>query len=69
MEEIFDVIRSRPKPLAAYLFTQNQKLKERFAMTVSAGGIVFNDIAVHVKNNSSIQAKHMQCFIIIRILY
>ncbi|KAJ4896523.1 Aldehyde dehydrogenase family 3 member H1 [Raphanus sativus] len=48
MEEIFDVIRSRPKPLAAYLFTQNQKLKERFAMTVSAGGIVFNDIAVHL---------------------
>ncbi|KAL0715840.1 hypothetical protein Bca4012_065162 [Brassica carinata] len=48
LEECFDVIRSRPKPLAAYLFTQNQKLKERFAMTVSAGGIVVNDIAVHL---------------------
>ncbi|KAF8056398.1 hypothetical protein N665_1273s0001, partial [Sinapis alba] len=48
LEECFDVIRSRPKPLAAYLFTQNKKLKERFAMTVSAGGIVVNDIAVHL---------------------
>ncbi|WZZ60294.1 hypothetical protein YC2023_060401 [Brassica napus] len=48
LEECFDVIRSRPKPLGAYLFTQNQKLKERFALTVSAGGIVVNDIAVHL---------------------
>ncbi|CAA7016637.1 unnamed protein product [Microthlaspi erraticum] len=52
LEESFDVIRSRPKPLAAYLFTQNQKLKERFAMTVSAGGIVVNDIAVHLAVHS-----------------
>ena len=55
LEECFDVIRSRPKPLAAYLFTQNQKLKERFAMTVSAGGIVVNDIAVHVHTLGSYQ--------------
>ncbi|VVB11647.1 unnamed protein product [Arabis nemorensis] len=48
LEDSFDVIRSRPKPLAAYLFTQNEKLKERFAMTISAGGIVVNDIAVHL---------------------
>ncbi|AAG30995.1 Aldehyde dehydrogenase family 3 member H1 [Arabidopsis thaliana] len=48
LEESFDVIRSRPKPLAAYLFTHNKKLKERFAATVSAGGIVVNDIAVHL---------------------
>ncbi|EFH70241.1 ALDH3H1 [Arabidopsis lyrata subsp. lyrata] len=46
--ESFDMIRSRPKPLAAYLFTHNKKLKERFATTVSAGGIVVNDIAVHL---------------------
>lgn len=52
LEESFDVIRSRPKPLAAYLFTQNKKLKERFAMTVSAGGIVVNDIAVHVRKKT-----------------
>ncbi|CAH8254660.1 unnamed protein product [Arabidopsis lyrata] len=48
LEESFDMIRSRPKPLAAYLFTHNKKLKERFATTVSAGGIVVNDIAVHL---------------------
>ncbi|CAN8302703.1 unnamed protein product [Cochlearia groenlandica] len=48
LEESFEVIRSRPKPLAAYLFTQDKKLKEKFATTVSAGGIVVNDIAVHL---------------------
>ncbi|KAL0697186.1 hypothetical protein Bca4012_064366 [Brassica carinata] len=47
LEECFDVIHSRPKPLAAYLFTRNNKLKKRFTKTVSAGGIVVNDTAVH----------------------
>ncbi|XP_018460104.1 aldehyde dehydrogenase family 3 member H1 isoform X2 [Raphanus sativus] len=47
LEECFGVINSRPKPLAAYLFTKNHKLKKKFTKTVSAGGIVVNDTAVH----------------------
>lgn len=48
MEDSFDIINSGTKPLAAYLFTNNKKLKEQFVMTVSAGGVVVNDTVLHV---------------------
>jgi aldehyde dehydrogenase (NAD+) len=48
LEESFDVINSGPKPLAAYLFTNNKKLKERFVKSVSAGGLVINDTTLHL---------------------
>jgi aldehyde dehydrogenase (NAD+) len=48
IEDSFDMINSGTKPLAAYLFTNNKKLKEQFVMSVSAGGVVINDIAMHV---------------------
>lgn len=46
--ESYDIINSGPKPLAAYLFTSNEKLKKQFVMTVSAGGVVVNDTAIHL---------------------
>lgn len=48
LEDSFDVINSGTKPLAAYLFTNDKKLKQKFVMTVSAGGLVVNDTTVHV---------------------
>ncbi|KAJ7959155.1 Aldehyde dehydrogenase [Quillaja saponaria] len=48
VEESFDVINSGAKPLAAYVFTNNKKLKERFVMSVSAGGLVVNDTNIHL---------------------
>ncbi|KAG4958409.1 hypothetical protein AAZX31_13G016800 [Glycine max] len=48
LEESFDVINSGPKPLAAYIFTNNKKLKEQFVMTISAGGLVVNDTTLHL---------------------
>ncbi|KAK7275624.1 hypothetical protein RIF29_16744 [Crotalaria pallida] len=48
LEESFDVINSAPKPLAAYVFTNNKALKEQFVRTVSAGGLVINDTALHL---------------------
>ncbi|GAB2270367.1 Aldehyde dehydrogenase 3 member H1 [Dionaea muscipula] len=48
IEESFDWLNSRPKPLAAYLFTDNRKLKEKFVRTISAGGMTINDTALHV---------------------
>jgi len=48
IEDSFDVINSQTKPLAAYLFTNNKKLREQFVMSVSAGGIVVNDTTVHL---------------------
>ncbi|XVE95508.1 hypothetical protein REPUB_Repub02eG0103500 [Reevesia pubescens] len=48
VEDSFDVINSSgTKPLAAYLFTNNKKLKEKFVATVSAGGLVVNDTNIH----------------------
>lgn len=48
VENSFDVINSGTKPLAAYLFTDNKKLKEQFVMSVSAGGLLINDTVIHV---------------------
>ncbi|CAM8938315.1 unnamed protein product [Rhodiola kirilowii] len=48
VEDSFDIINSRSKPLAAYLFTNDKKLKENFVNSVSAGGLLINDVALHV---------------------
>ncbi|KAK7320993.1 hypothetical protein VNO77_31019 [Canavalia gladiata] len=48
LEESFHVINAGSKPLAAYIFTTNKKLKEQFVMTISAGGLVVNDTTLHL---------------------
>ena len=49
MEDSFEVVNSGAKPLAAYLFTNNKKLKERFVACISAGAIGINDTALQVR--------------------
>lgn len=48
VEESFEFINSRTKALAAYIFTNNRKLKEEFVRAVSAGGLVINDTTLHL---------------------
>uniref|UniRef100_A0A2N9FGQ1 Aldehyde dehydrogenase n=1 Tax=Fagus sylvatica TaxID=28930 RepID=A0A2N9FGQ1_FAGSY len=48
IEDSFDVINSGTKPLAAYLFTNNKRLKEQFVTTISAGGMIVNDTVIHL---------------------
>lgn len=48
IEDSFDIINSGTKPLAAYMFTNNKKLREQFVTMVSAGGLVVNDTTLHV---------------------
>ncbi|KAH7836182.1 hypothetical protein Vadar_033490 [Vaccinium darrowii] len=50
IEESFSIINSKEKPLAAYLFTNNKTLKGKFVKNVSAGGLLINDIALHLAN-------------------
>ncbi|GFS40113.1 aldehyde dehydrogenase 3H1 [Actinidia rufa] len=50
LEDSFNIINSREKPLAAYLFTTNKRLKEAFVKNVTAGGLLINDIALHIAN-------------------
>ncbi|KAJ0976852.1 hypothetical protein J5N97_012326 [Dioscorea zingiberensis] len=50
VEESFDIINSRTKPLAAYIFTKDKNLEEKFVNTVSAGGMLINDTVLHLAN-------------------
>nr|QSV11996.1 aldehyde dehydrogenase 2 [Actinidia deliciosa] len=50
LEDSFKIINSREKPLAAYIFTTNKRLKEAFVKNVSAGGLLINDVALHIAN-------------------
>ncbi|KNA24502.1 hypothetical protein SOVF_014990 [Spinacia oleracea] len=48
LEDSYEIIMSRAKPLAAYLFTNRKDMKNQFVKTVSAGGLVINDSAIHL---------------------
>lgn len=47
LEDSFAMINSRSKPLAAYCFTNNEKLKKEFVRNISAGGLLINDTTIH----------------------
>ncbi|KAF9608977.1 hypothetical protein IFM89_012316 [Coptis chinensis] len=48
LEESFALILSKDKPLAAYLFTKDKKLEQKFVSTISSGGMIVNDTVIHV---------------------
>ncbi|RLN31162.1 aldehyde dehydrogenase family 3 member H1-like [Panicum miliaceum] len=50
IHESFDLINSMTRPLAAYLFSKDSKLKRQFERNVSAGGMIFNDTGIHLTN-------------------
>ncbi|KAJ1387792.1 Zinc finger, RING-CH-type [Sesbania bispinosa] len=48
IEDCFSIIKSKPKPLAAYLFTNNEQLKKDYVEKISSGGMLINDTVIHV---------------------
>ncbi|KAF9610236.1 hypothetical protein IFM89_021429 [Coptis chinensis] len=48
LEESFALILSKDKPLAAYLFTKDKKLEQKFVSTISSGGMIVNDTVIHL---------------------
>jgi aldehyde dehydrogenase (NAD+) len=48
LEEAITFVNSRPKPLAAYLFTKTKRIRERVVKEVSAGGMLINHLAFQV---------------------
>ncbi|MBR7128213.1 MAG: aldehyde dehydrogenase family protein [Lentisphaeria bacterium] len=48
LEEALQIIRNRPKPLAAYYFSNNSRRVETFLSTVSSGGVSINDTVMHL---------------------
>ncbi|XP_061360008.1 aldehyde dehydrogenase family 3 member I1, chloroplastic-like isoform X2 [Gastrolobium bilobum] len=47
IEDSFSIIKSKPKPLAAYLFTNNEQLKKDYVENISSGGMLINDTILH----------------------
>ena len=50
VEDSFNIINSRSKPLAAYIFTSDEELKKAFVRDISAGGMLINDTIIHVNH-------------------
>lgn len=48
IDEAFDFVQKREKPLAAYLFTRNRAVEKRFLKEFSFGGGCINDTIVHL---------------------
>ncbi len=51
-DEALSFIRRRPHPLAAYAFSRNGKLLNRFCDEVTAGGMCLNDSLVHLTSET-----------------
>jgi aldehyde dehydrogenase (NAD+) len=47
LDDAITFVNSRPKPLAAYLFTKAKSIRERVIKEVSAGGMVINHLLFH----------------------
>ncbi len=47
LDEAIKFVNSRPKPLAAYLFTKTKSVRDRVVNEVSAGGMVINHLLFH----------------------
>ncbi|MDF2655833.1 MAG: Aldehyde dehydrogenase [Bacillota bacterium] len=50
LEECIRLIRSRPRPLALYLFTKSKAVEEKILSTCSFGGGCVNDTIIHLAN-------------------
>lgn len=48
--EALQIIEAHEKPLAAYLFTDNEEEKEQFISKISFGGGCINDVVMHLSN-------------------
>ncbi|MCB1175166.1 MAG: aldehyde dehydrogenase family protein [Leptospiraceae bacterium] len=50
MEEVYDFIASRDKPLALYIFSRKNKEINEILSRTSAGGTTINDVMLHIAN-------------------
>ncbi|MGH1337970.1 MAG: aldehyde dehydrogenase family protein [Aureispira sp.] len=52
LREAIELINDRPKPLALYIFSKNEKKIEAILGQTSAGGVTINDTLMHIVNGS-----------------
>jgi aldehyde dehydrogenase (NAD+) len=51
IDEAIELVNSRPKPLALYLFTRKNVVKKKVLQQTSAGGVCVNDSGIHFLHN------------------
>ncbi len=52
LDEVFDIIKNQPHPLAGYFFSENKKAVQRFVSTVQFGGGCINDVVIHLATSN-----------------
>lgn len=52
IDEAFDFIKARPKPLALYLFTDDRQLQKRVVTELTYGGGCINDTIMHLASHT-----------------
>lgn len=52
LDEAINLINSRPKPLALYIFSQNNRSIEKVLKSTSSGGAAVNDVIIHLANSN-----------------
>lgn len=50
LDTVIDHIRSNPKPLALYIFSQNKKMIKKVLSSTTSGGVGINHVVVHLAN-------------------
>lgn len=48
VQKAIDLINSRPKPLALYVFSDSKKTQDKFLTQTSSGGVCINDTILHI---------------------
>jgi len=51
LDDIMNKVRTRPNPLALYVFTKSSKIKKRLIREISFGGGTINDTILHLSNS------------------
>ncbi|MFA6709604.1 MAG: aldehyde dehydrogenase family protein, partial [Fusobacterium sp.] len=51
INEAIEIVNGRPKPLALYLFTENENVANKIIERTSSGGVCINDVINHYSNH------------------
>lgn len=68
VEDSIAFINSKPKPLAIYAFTNNEKFRRRMLSETSSGSLVFNDAVIQVLRFIQYQTNLLVSFFFLKFL-
>ncbi len=52
LDDVIQKIKARPKPLSCYIFTDDDKIKDKILTEISFGGGAVNDALMHITNSN-----------------